>query len=123
MNILSILDLPNLRRIAIGNYCFWNVSEFIVDNLPCLESLTIGFGSIKSRGSDFGGSICRISSCSSLRDLVIGDNSFEDFQSFELFGLSSILRICFGENSLKYADCSIIGKILNYIYLNYVVYC
>ena len=118
MNVISTLDLPNLKRIVIGDYCFWDISEFIVDNLPCLESLIISHGSIKSCGSDFGRSICRISNCSCLRDLVIGDKCFEDFQSLELFGLSSIPRICFGMNSFKYADCSIKGKILiNYIWI------
>ena len=41
--------------------------------------------------------ICRITNCPNLRQLEISDDSFEDFQPFELSNLNSIQSIKFGD--------------------------
>ena len=54
--------------------------------------------------------ICRITNCPNLRQLEIGDNSFEDFKSFEISNVNSLQSIEFGECCFKYADCSLKGE-------------
>ena len=114
-NLLQTIDFPNtlhnLKSITIGNECFKNVREFVVDGLESLESVKIG--EYCFRISDWGerdDGICRITNCPNLRQLEIGDDSFVDFQSFELSNLNSIQSIKFGECCFFYADLSLKGE-------------
>ena len=48
--------------------------------------------------------------CPNLRQLEIGNESFKDFQSFELSNLNSIQSIKFGNYCFRYADFSLKGE-------------
>ena len=99
-----------LKRIEIGDYCFKHVREFVIDGLESLESVKIGFKCfrIDYKGRDDG--ICRITNCPNLRQLEIGDESFQDFKSFELSNVNSIQSINFGWVCFLYADFSLKGE-------------
>ena len=110
MTSLNFTRFVLLKRIEIGNNCFTNIREFVIDGLASLESLIIGkncFG-ISEKERDDG--ICRITNCPNLRQLEIGDASFRDFKSFMLFNLNSIQSIKFGWNCFQYADFSLKGE-------------
>ena len=103
--------LVRLKQIEIGNRCFQNVREFVIDGLPNLESVKIGekcFRIDEWKERDDG--ICRITNCPNLRQLEIGDRSFKDFKSFELSNVNSLQSIKFGNDCFRYADFSLKGE-------------
>ena len=113
-NLLQTIDFPNtlhnLKSITIGNACFKNVREFVVDGLESLESVKIGVECFRIGDGERNDGICRITNCPNLRQLEIGDGSFIDFKSFEISNLNSIQSIKFGNGCLQYADYSLKGE-------------
>ena len=112
-NITSLHFSPllvRLKRIEVGNKCFQNVREFVIDCLASLESVKIGEWCFCISGKERDDGVCRITNCPNLRQLEIGGSSFEDFQSFELSNLNSIQSIKFGRYCFYYADCSLKGE-------------
>ena len=103
--------LVRLKRIEIGNQCFDNVREFVIDGLESLESVKIGeycFRIDEWKERDDG--ICRIANCPNLRRLEIGWSSFEDFKSFELSNVNSLQSINFSDWCFLLADLSLKGE-------------
>jgi len=112
-NITSLHFSPlliRLKRIEIGNECFKHVREFAIDGLERLESVIIGERSFRIDIKERNDGVCRITNCPNLRQLEIGDNSFEYFKSFELSNLNSLQSINFGGGCFKFADFSLKGK-------------
>ena len=104
-------SFPNLKSIVIGSQSFQNVHVFVVFNLHYLDSLNIGCKCFRISWNERNDGICRITNCPNLRQLIIGDDSFEDFQSFELSNLNSLQSIKFGDYCLYYADFSLKGEL------------
>ena len=102
--------LIRLKRIEIGDGCFMNVREFVIDGLGNLESVKIGEESFRINWEERNDGICRITNCPNLRILETGDYSFYNFKSFELSNLNSIQFIKFGEYCFQYADLSLKGE-------------
>ena len=113
MNVLdfSSFEFIQLRSITIGNNCFKNVREFVLDGLKPLESVKIGgecFGISDKERND---GICRITNCPNLTQLDIGDVSFKDFKQFELSNVNSLQSIQFGNRCFIYAEkCILKGE-------------
>ena len=107
---VDLSEFKKLKRIEIGNECFQNVREFVIDGLASLESVKIGEWCFKISSDERDDGVCRITNCPNLRQLEIGDWSFKDFQSFELSNLNSIQSIKFGDDCFEYADFSLNGK-------------
>ena len=107
---MDLSEFKKLKRIKIGNECFKHVREFVIDGLESLESVKIGKECfrIDSKRRDDG--LCRITNCPNLRQLEIGDYSFEDFNKFELSNVNSLQSINFGEKCFYYADFSLKGE-------------
>ena len=113
-NLLQTIDFPNtlhnLKSITIGYACFEHVREFVIDGLESLESVKIGVDCFRIGDYERNDGICRITNCPNLRQLEIGNNSFEDFKSFELSNLNSIQSINFGKWCFRCADFSLKGE-------------
>ena len=103
---VDLSEFKKLKRIEIGNQCFRNVREFVVDGLDSLENVKIGEKCFRPKALDDmsdedilsfipTNGVCRITNCPNLRQLEIGDASFADFKSFELSNLNSIQSIKF----------------------------
>ena len=108
--ILSTNSFNQLKSINIGYNCFMNVREFVIDGLESLERVKIGELCFRISFYERNDGVCRITNCPNLRQLEIGDDSFEDFKSFELSNLNSIQSIKFGDNCFRYADFSLKGE-------------
>ena len=106
----SWLELPQLELIKIGNQCFKKARLFVIDGLESLESVKIGEECFRIDGEERDDGVCRITNCPNLRQLEIGDGSFEDFKSFELSNVNSIQSINFGDFCFEYADFSLKGE-------------
>ena len=107
---MDLSEFKKLKLIEIGNQCFQHVREFVIDGLESLDSVKIGekcFRIDRWKKRDDG--VCRITNCPNLRQLEIGDRSFEDFKSFELSNLNSLQSIDIGW-CFKYADFSLKGE-------------
>ena len=102
--------LVRLKRIEIGYKCFQHVREFVIDGLESLESVMIGEDSFRIDIWERNDGICRITNCPNLRQLEIGNHSFEDFNSFELSNVNSLQSINFGDRCFEYADFSLKGE-------------
>ena len=107
---VDLSEFKKLKRIEIGNDCFSYVREFVIDGLESLESVKIGGNCFRIGGEERDDGICRITNCPNLRQLEIGDDSFEDFKSFEISDLNSIQSIKFGNYCFKFADFSLKGE-------------
>ena len=105
--LMMKLDLSmykRLKKIVIGNKCFKNVREFVLDGLENLESVRIGEKCFKISDQERDDGVCRITNCPNLRQLEIGFGSFEDFKQFELSNVNSLQSITFGDWCFRYAE-------------------
>lgn len=95
---LRIVNYYNLKRIKIGDDCFKKVVLFELSECNELEKLEIGANCFDDWSNYSDGSIMninksgrlRIHDCSKLSLIDIGDSSFTYYDSFELFGMTSI---------------------------------
>ena len=108
--VLFNYTFHQLNSITIGNDCFEHVREFVIDGLESLESVKIGEKCFRIDHRERNDGVCRIMNCPNLRQLEIGNRSFEDFKSFEISNLNSIQSIYFGGCCFWYADFSLKGE-------------
>ena len=109
-NDLKVFDtscLKGVNRLVIGDRCFMNVKEFVLDGLNELESVKIGHNSFYLDWDTRKGSKCLIMNCDRLRELEIGEgswqsqgiwersvyscSSFKNYEVFELKNLPSLI--------------------------------
>ena len=100
---LILQNLPALKSIVIGDYCFGNVRSFELDGLNKLESVVIGRLSFRISGDERSDGSYRIVNCPKLKSIQIGFRSFEDYHSFELNNLPSLQSIDIGSFGFEYA--------------------
>ncbi|KAK8789543.1 hypothetical protein WA171_001635 [Blastocystis sp. BT1] len=90
-------SLISLKRIDIGNDCFTKVSRFVIDGLNELETIIIGYGCFRNVPRFMIGnrkeSKCLIMNCDQLREIHIGKETLEFYDSFELKNLPSLISI------------------------------
>ena len=107
---MNLSEVKSLKRIEIGSWCFQHVREFVIDGLESLESVKIGENCFRIDWRERDDGICRITNCPNLRQLEIGDESFQDSKSFKLSNVNSIQSIKFGNFCFNYADFSLKGE-------------
>ena len=88
-----------MNRLVIGDDCFKNVNEFVIDGLNELESVKIGKDSFSLSWDTRKGSKCLIMNCDGLREVEIGGWSFEYYEVLELKNLPSLHSIQMGCNA------------------------
>ena len=93
-----------LQSLSIRSGSFKNVREFVIDGLESLESVKICDKCLKFSNNEYDGKLCRITNCSNLRQLEIGDYSFFDFKLFELSNLNSLQSIKSGWYCFRYSE-------------------
>ena len=86
-----------MKRIDIGNDCFEKVTRFVIDGLNELETIIIGYGCFRNVPRFMIGnrkeSKCLIMNCDQLREIHIGKETLEFYDSFELKNLPSLISI------------------------------
>lgn len=97
-------EFTQLQSISIGNRCFQTVRNFMIDGLEELKTLKIGDSCFKISGKESKGGLFRITKCPSLCELEIGEESFSDYTTFELFSVDSLRSIKFGAGCFEYAE-------------------
>ena len=129
-SILFVNTIIGWKSINIGADCFQHVREFVIDGLERLESVQISGSCFRIRNDhpaniwdafilplnkyryfeERDDGICRITNCPNLHQLEIGDESFADFQSFEISNLNSLQSIEFGNCCFEFADFVLKGE-------------
>ena len=103
--------LKGIERLEIGNGCFTDVPQFVIDGMSALKSVKSGKESGR-REKKRRGSKCVIMNCDQLSEINIGRDSFEYNQGFELKNLPSLISIQLG--SCAFSNCqSIILESMN----------
>ena len=102
---LSVFDtdcLQRIERLEIGSDCFKQVTEFVIDRLNELKSVITKKESFHLDGNTKCGSKCVITNCDQLREIHIGEYSFNHYESFECKNLPSLISIQLDRYSFKY---------------------
>ena len=108
---MDLSKFKKLKRIEIGNSCFKNVRELVITDLVNLESVKIGENCFKKGDGKHDDGLLRITNCPNLRQLELGDQSFSDFKSFQLYSVDSLQSIKFCDYCFWRADdFSLIGE-------------
>ena len=95
--------MHSLKRIVIGDRCFGKVRVFELDGLGELESVVIGKNSFRIDRYERNDGSYRIVNCPKLKSIQIGNESCEDYHSFELNNLPSLQTIDITERCFRYA--------------------
>ena len=93
--------MPELKSIEMGNECFKNVSELKVIGMKMLERVLIGencFTKKKGGKESYG---LYVKNCESLRELKIGNHSFEEYSVCEIESVGSLEVIEVGNECFK----------------------
>lgn len=118
---LKLLNLPQLKRVVIGNDCFGNVRLIEMNGLNELVSVVIRKNSF-SRCKEWNAlwnnarrdGSCRILNCPKLISIQIGEWSLSDYHSFELHDLPSLQSIELGHWCFYYAPSfALIGLMIH----------
>ena len=88
-------NLKGIKRVEIGNGNYKTVTQFVIDGLNELETIIIRKNCFKLHYMKRGGSKWVIMNCDQLREIHIGEKSFELYESFELKNLPSLISIQF----------------------------
>ena len=100
-NTFNFSRFTLLEELIIGDDCFENVNEFVIDELNKLKSLTIGSKSFTKYKNSYGNDESRsfhVLNCAELESIEIGSYSFSDYGGeFELKNLPKLSTIIIGD--------------------------
>ena len=133
--------MPELKSIEIENECFKNVSELKLIGMKMLKKVLIGMNCFTKKKSDKESYGLYVKSCESLRELKIGNHSFEEYSVCEiesvgslevievgndcfsnvselmLIGMKGLERVLIGQNSFTKCKNGYGGDIKRHFYL------
>ena len=93
LSVFNTDCLKGVERLEIGDNCFDEVKQFVIDGLNELKSMTIGYMSFSLDFKNWIGSKCLIMNCDQLREIHFGEDSFYWYKSFECKNLPSLISI------------------------------
>lgn len=78
----SLKKYIQLQSFKVGNYCFRDVTNFVIENMPCLTEIIIGESSF-TMCEGYSGKVVsktfKVMSCPLLKSIKIGRYSFSDY--------------------------------------------
>ena len=106
INTLDLSLFPQLKSIVIGDECFMYVKEVKLIGLDRLERVVIGENSFTKEKSDNdkNASGLYVKSCERLRELKIGNHSFEEYSTCEIENVPSLKVIEVGDECFMYVN-------------------
>lgn len=116
--MLKLVGFNQLKRIIIGDDSFGKVRRFGLIGMNALEKIEIGkrsFTTSRANGStiyfDRKDGVLRIINCPKLESIDIGDESFSDYQIFELDNLPLLQSLQIDDWCFSIASFSLIGML------------
>lgn len=107
---LNLEIYPKLKKIYIHSECIRNCGEVIINGHEKLEIVDFGQYNFTIGDDKNARGLLRISSCPNLRNIVIGDGSFNTYKELILMDLNSLKELVFGKQSFYQANFIIKGK-------------
>lgn len=102
--VITSSEFTQLQSIVVGNECFRNVREFVVDGLKKLKNVKIGCKCFTISYKERDDGLLRITNCPNLCQLDIGSGSAYDFKRLELSNVNSLQSIQFGSGCFQFAN-------------------
>ena len=95
--------MPELKSIRVGSVCFKNVSELKLIGMKMLESVIVGENCFTKKKSENDKNVygLYVKNCESLRELKIGNHSFEEYSVCEIESVGSLEVIEVGNECFK----------------------
>ena len=94
-------DFTSMEYIKIDSHCCRYVSEFIIQNMPVLDTIEIEKKCFRTDEIESTSGLFYIGNCPQLRQLTVRNNSFCFFKSFKLSNLNSLQTIDIGEGCFQ----------------------
>ena len=89
--------MPELKSIEIENECFKNVSELMLIGMKLLKKVLIGNNCFTKKKGDKESYVLYVKNCELLRELKIGNHSFEEYSVCEIENVGSLELIEVGD--------------------------
>lgn len=105
VTVINLGRFKKLKNLTIDDNTFGEVEEVKLDGLQELERVIIGSNNFRNRNGTF-----ILKNCLSVKQLVIGNNSFTDYNGFEVRETPSLEEIIIGDSCFgNVEDMSIVG--------------
>ena len=104
--------MPELKSIEIDNECFKNVSELKLIGMKMLKNVIVGENcfTMKKSENDKESYGLYVKNCELLRELKIGNHSFEEYSVCEIENVGSLELIEVGDECFRYVkEVKLIG--------------
>ena len=96
-SVLDLSSFPNLKVFEVGNYSFLYVDEVKLIGLNRLERVVIGNHCFRKSSQKNPNRHFYLKNCEQLRELMMGNQSFEDYLVCEIENVPSLEVIEMGE--------------------------
>ena len=93
--------MPELKSIGVGSNCFKNVSELKLIGMKMLESVIVGENCFTKKKGDKESYGLYVKNCELLKELKIGNHSFEEYSVCEIENVGSLEVIEVGNECFK----------------------
>ena len=93
---ISFHDYHSVTELIIGSDNFQNVDRVSLENLPFLQSVSVGSNSFTNHPDSFGSNADReliISNCTSLTNITTDSFAFSDYNNLNMIGMRDIERM------------------------------
>ena len=93
---ISFHDYNSITELIIGSDNFQNVDRVSLENLPFLQSVSVGSNSFTNHPDSFGSNVDReliISNCTSLTSITTDSYAFSDYNNLNMTGMRDIERM------------------------------
>ena len=90
---ISFHDYHSVTELIIGSDNFQNVDRVSLENLPFLQSVSVGSNSFTNHPDSFGSNVDReliISNCTSLTNITTDSFAFSDYNNLNMTGMRDI---------------------------------
>ena len=90
---ISFNGYNTVNELIIGNDNFQNVDRVSLENLPFLQSISVGSNSFTNHPDSYGSNVDReliISNCTSLTNVTVDSYAFSDYNNLNMTGMRSM---------------------------------
>ena len=92
---ISFHDYHSITELIIGSDNFQNVDRVSLENLPFLQTISVGSNSFTNHPDSFGSNVDReliISNCTSLTNVTVDSYAFSDYNNLNMTGMRSVVE-------------------------------
>lgn len=103
---INLFGFQKLKTLAINNECFKSVEKVWIVGLPCLEKVIIGILSFTCESEDENKGSFTLKDCPSVKELIMGNQSFRGYTECVIENVPLLERICLGDADDEDSSCN-----------------